>query len=134
MFQHCKICGPDFLARSRRYELCSDKCRKKQAKIAKKEFRERVEENAAKGDKTDKLYDMSYQYWYNRKRFLERNKVASDNMEQFVKAMTAFYVEAKKLKKQVKRGEMKQSDFSNWLFAQQNAADVLADELRPTLD
>ena len=30
-FRQCKVCGKFFLAKSFRYELCSDKCRKKQA-------------------------------------------------------------------------------------------------------
>ena len=46
VFQGCKVCGKDFLARSRHYELCSDDCRKVQAVEAKREFDER-----AKGDR-----------------------------------------------------------------------------------
>ena len=30
-FQKCKVCGRIFVAKNQKYELCSDKCRKKQA-------------------------------------------------------------------------------------------------------
>lgn len=30
-FRKCKVCGRIFLAKSQQYELCGDKCRKKQA-------------------------------------------------------------------------------------------------------
>ena len=60
VFQRCKVCGRDFLARSRHYELCSDGCRKVQAVEAKREFDER-----AKGDRLEPLDEASYYYWYN---------------------------------------------------------------------
>ena len=34
----CKVCGKYFLAESLKYELCSEKCRKEQGKIKKREF------------------------------------------------------------------------------------------------
>jgi hypothetical protein len=46
VFSSCKVCGNDFLARSRHFELCSDACRKVRAIEAKREFDER-----AKGDR-----------------------------------------------------------------------------------
>lgn len=71
VFQRCKVCGKDFVARSRHYELCSDGCRKKQAAEAKREFDER-----AKGDRLEQLYEAAYYYWYNRLRKLKREKAA----------------------------------------------------------
>lgn len=53
-FRKCKICGKVFLAKSQRYELCSDKCRKKQSLQNKREFDERAREN-----NYDLLYKMS---------------------------------------------------------------------------
>ena len=44
-FRKCKICGKVFLAKSQRYGLCSDKCRKKQSLQNKREFDERAREN-----------------------------------------------------------------------------------------
>ncbi len=41
----CKVCGKYFLAKSQRYELCSDKYRKAQALQNKWEFDERAREN-----------------------------------------------------------------------------------------
>jgi len=38
-FRQCKVCGKYFLAKSQRYELCSDKCRKAQEQPARKNLR-----------------------------------------------------------------------------------------------
>ncbi len=45
VFQRCKVCGKDFLARSRHYELCSDDCRKVQAVESKRDFDERAKDS-----------------------------------------------------------------------------------------
>ena len=123
VFQKCKVCGKDFLARSRHYELCSDECRKQQAAEAKREFDER-----AKGDRLEQLHEAAYYYWYNRLRKLKRGKAA--NLEKAAavgEAFKAFRKEAVKRKGQVKRGEMKLTDFSSWLVAAQNEVDRLMD-------
>lgn len=121
VFGRCKVCGNDFLARSRHYELCSDECRKKQAVEAKREFDER-----AKGDRLEQLYDASYYYWYNRLRKLRREKAANPEKAAAVgESFKAFRKEAVGRKGRVKRGEMKLTDFSAWLIAQQNEVDRL---------
>lgn len=123
VFQRCKVCGKDFLARSRHNELCSDKCRKKQAVEAKREFDER-----AKGDRLEQLYEAAYYYWYNRLRKLRREKAANpEKTAAMGEAFKAFRKEAVKRKWQVKRGEMKLNDFSSWLIAEQNEVDRLMD-------
>lgn len=123
VFQRCKVCGADFLARSRHYELCSDKCRKKQAVEAKREFDKR-----AKGDRLEQLYEAAYYYWYNRLRKLRRENAASPERAAAVgEAFKAFRKEAVKRKGQVKRGEMKLTDFSSWLIERQNEVDRLMD-------
>jgi len=123
VFQECKVCYNDFLARSRHYELCSDDCRKKQAASAKREFDER-----AKGDKLEQLDEAAYYYWYNRLRKLRKGKAANPEKAATFKAeFDKFRKEAVRRKAAVKQGEMKESDFSNWLFRQQNEADRLMD-------
>ena len=136
VFQRCKVCGNDFLARSRHYELCSDKCRKKQAAEAKREFDER-----AKGDRLEQLYEAAYYYWYNRMRKLRREKAAAgapgesqirwggspERVAAVGEAFKAFRKEAVKYKGMVKRGEMKLTDFSSWLIERQNEVDRLMD-------
>lgn len=123
VFQRCKVCENDFLARSRHYELCSDNCRKKQAAEAKREFDER-----AKGDRLEQLYEAAYYYWYNRLRKLRRGKAANPEKAAAVgEAFQLFRKEAVKRKGQVKRGEMKLTDFSSWLIAKQNEVDRLMD-------
>lgn len=101
MFQRCKVCGRDFVARSRHYELCSDGCRKKQAAEAKREFDER-----AKGNRLEQLYDAAYYYWYNRLRKLRREKAANPEKAAAVgEAFKAFRKEAVKRKGEVKCGK-----------------------------
>ena len=124
VFQKCKVCGNDFLARSRHYELCSDDCRKKQAVEAKREFDER-----AKSDRLEQLHEVAYYYWYNRLRKLKRGKAADTEKAAAVgEAFKSFRKEAVKRKGQVKRGEMKLTDFSSWLVKQQEEADRLMGE------
>jgi hypothetical protein len=121
VFQECKICGRDFLARSRHFELCSDDCRKKQAITAKREFDER-----AKGDRLEQLDEAAYYYWYNRLRKLRKGKAANpDKAAAFKAAFDIFRKEAVRRKASVKRGETKQSEFSDWLIRQQDEADRL---------
>ena len=86
VFQECKVCGCHFLARSRHYELCSDKCRKEQAVVAKREFDER-----AKGDRLEQLDESAYYYWYNRLRKLRKGKAANpDKAAAFKVALNGF--------------------------------------------
>jgi hypothetical protein len=124
VFQKCKVCGHDFLARSRHYELCSDECRKVQAVEAKREFDER-----AKNDRLEQLHEAAYYYWYNRLRKLRRGKAADTEKAAVVSAaFKEFRKEAVKRKGQVKHGEMKLTDFSSWLIEQQEEADRLMGE------
>ncbi|MDL2327526.1 hypothetical protein LJC64_02555 [Ruminococcaceae bacterium OttesenSCG-928-A11] len=121
VFQECKVCGNDFLARSRHYELCSDECRKKQAVEAKREFDER-----AKGDRLEQLHEAAYYYWYNRLRKLKRGKTADTEKAAAVgEAFKGFRKEAVRRKGMVKRGEMPFAEFSAWLIEQQNKVDRL---------
>lgn len=121
VFQQCKVCGNDFLARSRHYELCSDECRKVQAVEAKREFDER-----AKNDRLEQLHEAAYYYWYNRLRKLKRGKAVNPEKAAAVgAAFKEFRKEAVRLKKLVKEKEMLLSDFSSWLAEQQNGVDRL---------
>lgn len=123
VFQECKVCGKDFLARSRHYELCSDKCRKAQAVEAKREFDER-----AKTDKAEKYYEAAYYYWYNRLRKLKRGKTAdTERVAAAGEAFKAFRKEAVRLKRRVKDKEMPITEFSSWLMQQQDVVDRLMD-------
>jgi len=123
VFQKCKICGKFFLARSRHYELCSDKCRKVQGVNLKREFEERV-----KDDKLEQYYDAAYFYWYNRLRKLKRPQNSDvDKISAVSEAFKVFRKEAIKRKGMVKREEMKEADFTSWLMEQQGEVDKLMD-------
>ena len=56
----CKVCGKYFLAESLKYELCSEKCRKEQGKIKKREFDARAVENSY-----DRTYKNECHRWRN---------------------------------------------------------------------
>ena len=124
VYQKCKVCDSDFLARSRHYELCSDDCRKKQAVEAKREFDER-----AKSDRLEQMYEAAYYYWYNRLRKLRRGKTADLEKAAVVgEVFKIFRKEAVNRKGMVKRHEMEPADFYAWLAEQQDVVDRLMDE------
>ncbi len=124
VFQTCKVCGREFLARSRHFELCSDNCRKAQAATAKREFDER-----AKDDRLEQLDEAAYYYWYNRLRKLRKGKSADPEKAAAFKAtFEAFRKEAVRRKAAAKRGETTLDDFSGWLAQQQDRADALMRE------
>lgn len=124
VFQQCKICDKFFLARSRHYELCSDKCRKAQAATSKKEFDER-----AKDDKVEKVDETAYYYWYNRWRKLKKGKTSNiENTAAFKAEFDIFRKEAVKRKAAVKSREISFADFSGWLVQQQDKADRLMEK------
>jgi hypothetical protein len=130
VFQGCKVCGKDFLARSRHYELCSDACRKEQAVTAKREFDER-----AKDDRLEQLDEAAYYYWYNRWRKLKKGKAANlERAAAFKAAFDDFRKEAVRLKGEVKRGNARLNEFADWLVAAQDEADRLMGELNPKMD
>lgn len=120
VFQECKVCGKPFLARSRHYELCGEKCRKAQALEAKRQFDER-----AKGSRPEQLYESAYYYWYNRLRNLKRAKAAPEKVAAVEEVFKTFREEAKKQKSEVQRGERRLSDFSAWLVDGQDKVDRL---------
>jgi hypothetical protein len=130
VFQQCKICGKDFVAKSRHYELCGDECRRVQALENKREFDER-----AKGDRLEQLHENAYNYWYNRLRKLKKGNAANPERAAAVDAAFKIYrKEAVKRKADVKNGDLSFSDFATWLAEQQNAVDALMGEDEPKLD
>jgi len=121
VFQKCKVCDRDFLARSRHYELCSDKCRKAKMSEAKKEFDER-----AKGDRLEVCCESAYYHWYNRYRKLKRDKSTDpDKLTAFETEFAYYRKEAKRRKDEVKRKNMELSYFTLWLENQKDIADTL---------
>ena len=130
VFQQCKICGRDFVAKSRHYELCGDGCRRVQALENKREFDER-----AKGDKLEQIHENAYNYWYNRLRKLKKGTAADPERAAVVDAAFKEYrKEAVKRKAAVKSGDLSFSDFATWLAEQQNAVDALMGEDEPKMD
>ena len=132
-FYHvCKVCGKDYLAKNRHYEICSDECRKVQAVIAKQEFNERAK------DKNYEQYDKdTYQFWYNRWRKLKSGKNANLNAAAFKAELDIFRDEAVKRKEALKEASTADraklsADFISWLLQQRDKADDLIDTLTDT--
>jgi hypothetical protein len=127
VFQSCKVCGNDFLARSRHFELCSDECRRVQAAEAKREF-----DGRARGDRLEQLDEAAYYYWYNRLRKLRKGKAADpERAAAFKAAFDEFRKEAVRRKAEVKRGKSRLSDFADWLTQKQDEADALMGDSSP---
>ncbi len=147
VFQQCKVCNGFFLARSKHYELCSDKCRKVQAVEAKSQFDKRT-----KNDKPEQLYNAAYYYWNNRIRKIKKavgtnsseiaetdkttvtgaspTKTTHSERLAFVNTtFAAFRKEALRQKAEIKRGTLKLSDFSSWLIEQRKVIDGLVQDL-----
>ena len=120
VFQHCKVCGVNFLTTSKHFELCSDMCRKVTAAEAKRQYDERN-----KGDKLEMTYENHYQYWYNRGRKLKRNNAPDEEIAVFSKAFDKFKKGAVQRKAKVKSGKMKFAEFTSWLVEQQDIVDGL---------
>jgi hypothetical protein len=122
-FQHCKVCGIYFLATSKHYKLCSDKCRKITAEQAKQQYDERN-----KGDKVESAYENKYQYWYNWRRKLIRKNAPEEQIAVFTKAFNKFKKEAVQRKSEAKLGKKEFAEFNTWLAKQQDIADDLAEK------
>lgn len=118
IFQKCKVCDNYFLTTSKHFELCGDECRKATAIEAKKQFKERN-----KGDKAEQLYEVTYQYWYNRLRKLKRNNAPEVEITAFSGAFEEFRNGAVERKAAVKSGKMKLQEFTAWLAEQQDIVD-----------
>ena len=122
-FRQCKVCGKYFLAKSQRYELCSDKCRKAQALQNKREFDERAREN-----NYDLLYKNECQNWRNKiNRVKNTAGFPADRLEKIQAAFSDFKKEALQRKKAVKTGTASPKEFTDWLYQQSNVIVELTD-------
>ena len=115
-FRKCKVCGHIFLAKSLRYELCNDKCRKKQALQNKREFDERARENSY-----DLLYKNECQNWRNKiNKAKKTTGFPADRLEKMTAAFDVFKKEALQRKKVVKEKAASPKEFMDWLYQQSN--------------
>jgi len=119
-FQHCKVCRIYFLATSKHYKLCSDKCRKVTAEKAKQQYDERN-----KGDKVESTYENHYQYWYNARRKMIRKNAPDEQVAAFTEVFNNFKKNAVKRKTKAKSGKKEYEEFTTWLVKQQDIVDKL---------
>ena len=108
-FRKCKICGKVFLAKSQRYELCSDKCRKTQSLQNKREFDERAKEN-----NYDLLYKNECQNWRNKINKAKKTPgFPADRLEEMLAAFESFKKEVLQRKQAVKKKTASPKEFSD---------------------
>lgn len=122
-FCKCKVCDRVFLAKSLRYALCSDKCRKKQSLQNKREFDER-----ARANNYDLVYKNECQNWRNK---INKAKKTSgfppERLGEMQAAFEVFKREALKRKKAVKEKAASPKEFTDWLLQQGNLIVTLAE-------
>ena len=111
-----RICGAFPFAKSQRYELCGDKCRKTQALQNKREFDKRERKNHY-----DLLYKNKCQNW--RSKINKTKKTTgfpSDRLEEMLTGFEAFKKEALQRKKAGKGRTASPKEFMDWLYQQNN--------------
>lgn len=124
-----QIRGRYFLAPSKRYQLCGEKCKKIQAAQNKRKFDEQARE-----DDIETLYKNEYQFWYNR--LAKAKKTAffpQDRLAEMKAAFKAFRIEAVKRKKAVKAGKADEQEFKNWMWQQEKVIVGLMGEYETAL-
>lgn len=115
-FRSCKVCGRVFLAKSQKYTLCSDKCRKKQGTQAKRDFDARAVEN-----EYDHIYKNEAQRWLHHIHRMEKSDYCSpERIVEIKSAYEDFKIEAKKRKSAVKNGKSTVAEFRSWTLTQLN--------------
>lgn len=113
-FRQCKICGKVFIAPSLRYELCSEKCRKKQSLQNKRDFDERAREN-----NYDRVYKNECQHWRNLiNKYKKQADFSQEKLSMMEQAFTKFKREALARKKLVKEKKTSSREFESWIFSQ----------------
>ncbi len=113
-FRQCKVCSRFFLAKSQRYELCSEKCRKAQALQNKRDFDERAREN-----NYDLLYKNECQNWRNKiNKAKKTDGFPEERLKEMKDAFEIFKKESLQRKKLVRAGECSAKKFMDWLYQQ----------------
>lgn len=122
-FRQCKVCNRFFLAKSRRYELCSEKCRKTQSLQNKREFDERAREN-----NYDLLYKNECQNWRNKiNKAKKTDGFPVERLEEMKNSFEIFKKEALQRKKLVCTGTIDPKEFMNWIYQQSSIIVMLAE-------
>ena len=113
-FRTCKVCGRVFLAKSLKYSICSDKCRKKQNKQTKREFDARAIDN-----EYDHIYKNETQRWRHYIHRMEKNPDCTpEQLSDIKSAFKAFMTEALERKNAVKNGDSTVAEFKSWILRQ----------------
>ena len=111
-FRECKVCGRPFLAKSQKYGICSDTCRKLQNRQNKRNFDARAKEN-----NYDRIYKNECQHWRN---LIHKAEKTPDFPQERLSAMKSAFEDFKKealvKKAEVKNGGLDFGEFEGWIL------------------
>lgn len=118
--QTCKLCGKLFRANTANIPtLCSNECKRDQARINKHKFDERAKETPY-----ERQYKNEYMYWYNKVKKLQLDeKFDRERLKEIEKTFSNFCNEALKKKAQVKKGKADENEFCAWILKQRDIID-----------
>lgn len=120
-FQHCKLCGKLFLARTANIPtFCSEKCKREQGRRNKQKFDEQARELDY-----EKEHKNTYMFWLRGVDHMKKNATDPKRIAAAEQAMKDFRIEAKRRKAEVKAGKMSERDFIGWLLKQRGIIDEL---------
>ena len=112
--QECRLCGKTFLAKTATIEvLCGKRCKKENARQLKWEFLERTKDVGY-----EQAYKNKYMYWYNRLKNYDKNGKEYSKFNDFRNKAVA-------MKKQIKKSEIAEQDFLNWLYSHRDIVDEM---------
>lgn len=113
-FQHCKLCGKLFLARTANIPtFCSTECKREQGRLNKQKFDEQARELDY-----EKEYKNTYMFWMRGVQRMKKNAADPERIATAEQAMKEFREEAIKRKAEVKARTMPDRDFIGWLLEQ----------------
>lgn len=113
-FQHCKLCGKLFLARTANIPtFCSEECKREQGRLNKQKF-----DKQARELDYEKEHKNTYMFWLRGVQRMKKNAADPERIAAAEQAMKEFCEEAVQRKAEVKAGKMAERDFIGWLLQQ----------------
>lgn len=124
----CKVCKKTFIAKSLRYELCSDQCRE-QARLKNLATRKETGNTA----EVDRICINASAHWNNRLAKMRKSGLYSnEQLEQYISAKTRFQKEKNKKRQEHKNGKISFGELQSWLLRQELDAQIVMDQLKVT--
>lgn len=106
----CEICGRQFVASRKDTKICGSQCKAQRQAEYFKEHKEKV-----KDDVVDKIYQQNRDGYDNFLKKLNKLNISSDVINPYKEAKYAFLGEGKQKRKSYRNGELKKSEFLEWI-------------------